>query len=161
MSADSTIGNNDAQASLERSDDARRRKRARRTSGAFLDRWSLIVIRDIMFSDRRHFRALLKEIPEGIASNVLADRLQNLVATGLIARSRDHGDRRKVTYSLTESSIALVPVFIEMGAWERQHFVDDPQTLGAGPPCTWGAAQIRIFMDDLRGRHAVAANTGE
>src|SRR5579885_1565888 len=53
------------------------------------DRWSLIVIRDLMFGDRRHFRQLLARSEEGIASNVLADRLRRLEAAGLVSRRDD------------------------------------------------------------------------
>ena len=51
------------------------------------DRWSLIVIRDMMFGNRRHFRVLLNESEEGIASNILADRLKRLVEAGLLSKA--------------------------------------------------------------------------
>src|SRR3954469_20017768 len=65
------------------------------------DRWSLIVIRDIMFGNRRHFRELLNGSVEGIASNVLADRLKRLVEAGLLTRRDDPTHRQKAIYSLT------------------------------------------------------------
>jgi DNA-binding HxlR family transcriptional regulator len=52
------------------------------------DRWSLIVIRDVMFGNRRHYRELLNFSEEGIASNILADRLKRLVAAGLLCKNR-------------------------------------------------------------------------
>jgi DNA-binding HxlR family transcriptional regulator len=55
--------------------------------GMFFDRWSLVVVRDMMFSDRRHFRGILRGAPEGIASNILADRLKQLLASGLVTSS--------------------------------------------------------------------------
>ena len=72
------------------------------------DRWSLIVIRDILFGNRRHFRGLLTQSEEGIASNILADRLKRLVDAGLLTRTREPGHRQKARYSLTESAIELV-----------------------------------------------------
>jgi DNA-binding HxlR family transcriptional regulator len=54
------------------------------TVEALGDRWSLIVIRDVMFGDRRHFRELLSRSEEGIASNILAARLKHLVEAGLL-----------------------------------------------------------------------------
>src|SRR5215472_16785394 len=80
------------------------------------DRWSLIVIRDILFGNRRHFRELLTQSEEGIASNILADRLKRLVDAGLLTRTGEPGHRQKARYSLTESGIELVPLFVQMGA---------------------------------------------
>jgi len=65
------------------------------------DRWSLIVIRDILVGNRRHFRELLTQSEEGIASNILADRLHRLVDAGLLSRSDDPTHRQKAVYSLT------------------------------------------------------------
>src|SRR5579862_7863200 len=80
------------------------------------DRWSLIVIRDVMFGNRRHFRDLLQHSQEGIASNILADRLKRLVERGLLTRSDDPTHKQKAIYSLTEMAIELVPLFAQMGA---------------------------------------------
>lgn len=84
-------------------------------------RWSLIVIRDIMFGSRRHFRELLTRSEEGIASNILADRLRRLVEVGLLTKSDDASHRQKAIYSLTEPTIQLVPLLAVMGAWGRRH----------------------------------------
>jgi DNA-binding HxlR family transcriptional regulator len=59
------------------------------------DRWSLIVIRDVMFGNRRHYRDLLTHSEEGIASNILADRLKRLVAAGLLSRRDDPSHKQK------------------------------------------------------------------
>src|ERR1700712_1709614 len=87
---------------------------------AFGDRWSLLVLRDIVFGGRRHFRELLAGNQEGIASNILADRLRQLVAGGLLTRD-DAGRGRRATYSLTEPAIQLVPVFAALGSWGLRH----------------------------------------
>lgn len=81
------------------------------------DRWSLVVLRDVMFGNKRHFRDLLETSMEGIASNILAARLKRLVATGLMTRSDDPSHRQKVVYSLTEAAIQLVPIMATVGAW--------------------------------------------
>ena len=65
------------------------------------DRWSLIVIRDLMFGNRRHYRELLNQSEEGIASNILADRLKRLMAAGLVSRRDDPTHKQKAIYSLT------------------------------------------------------------
>src|ERR687888_28064 len=75
----------------------------------FGDRWTLLVLRDIIFGGSRHFRELLNG-PERISSNILADRLGALVEHGLLTKSADPSHKQKVTYSLTEQAIELVPV---------------------------------------------------
>ena len=85
------------------------------------DRWSLIVIRDMMFGSRRRYRDLLTNSEEGIASNILADRLKRLVAAGLVTRRDDPSHKQKAIYSLTESAIQLVPLLAHIGAWGRRH----------------------------------------
>lgn len=84
------------------------------------DAWSLIVLRDIVFGDRRHFRELLTQNDEGIASNILADRLRRLVAEGLLTRS-DAPRGQRVTYTLTEAGIQTVPVMVALGTWGMSH----------------------------------------
>src|SRR5271170_3201762 len=85
------------------------------------DRWSLVVIRDVMFGNRRHFGELLRLSEEGIASNILASRLARLLETGLLSRTDDPSHKQKAIYSLTEPSIHLVSLLAQMGAWGRHH----------------------------------------
>jgi DNA-binding HxlR family transcriptional regulator len=120
---------------------------------AFGDRWSLLVLRDVMFGDRRYFRELLVGSEEGIASNILAERLKRLVDAGLLTRAATRrGQRAK--YSLTEPAIELVPVIAELGAWGVRHRDTTPrlraraELLRDGGPKLWGE-----FMDELRERH--------
>ncbi|MGD9477801.1 winged helix-turn-helix transcriptional regulator [Shinella sp. G-2] len=118
------------------------------------DRWSLIVLRDMMFGNRRHFRELLTKSEEGIASNILADRLRRLVEEGLITREDDPSHKQKALYSLTEMGIALVPVFAMMGAWGRRFLPVTKdlsiraELLEEGGPALWEA-----FMEELRAIH--------
>jgi DNA-binding HxlR family transcriptional regulator len=91
------------------------------TLEALGDRWSLIVIRDLMFGNRRHFRELLTRSEERIASNILADWLTRLEKAGLVSRRDDPSHKQKVIYSLTEASIALVPLLAHMGGWGLRH----------------------------------------
>src|SRR5690349_5672906 len=81
------------------------------------DKWSLIGLRDIMFGNRRHFRELLAHSEEGIASNILADRLKRLVDEGILTRADDPTHKQKAVYSLTEQGIELFPVLAQMSAW--------------------------------------------
>jgi DNA-binding HxlR family transcriptional regulator len=103
--------------------------------------------------DRRHFRRLLTESEEGIASNILAGRLRSLVETGLL--TRDEAKRgQRATYSLTEPAIKLVPAMAQLAAWGLRHRPTAcelrvrVEVLEAGGPQLWAD-----FMDELREPH--------
>ncbi|WP_433337421.1 winged helix-turn-helix transcriptional regulator [Spirillospora sp. CA-294931] len=119
----------------------------------FGDRWTLLVLRDVIFTGARHFRELLAG-PEGISSNILADRLALLVEHGLLTKAGNPSHKQKVTYSLTEPAIELVPVFAQLSTWGVRHLpVDDgpaarTRVLAEGGPPLWEA-----FMDELRETH--------
>lgn len=118
------------------------------------DRWSLIVIRDVMFGNRRTYGELLSQSEEGVASNVLADRLKRLTASGLLTRAADPSHRQKVIYSLSEAAIQLVPLLAQMAAWGLRHTQPSrelsirAELLEQGGPPLWSA-----FMDELRHLH--------
>jgi DNA-binding HxlR family transcriptional regulator len=118
------------------------------------DKWSLLVIRDMIFGDRRHFRALLTKSEEGIASNILADRLKRLVQQGIVSKADDPTHKQKAIYSLTEQGIELLPVLAQMSVWGRKHLpVTEElsiraQLLEEGGPKLWVE-----FMDELRETH--------
>jgi DNA-binding HxlR family transcriptional regulator len=84
------------------------------------DRWSLLIIRDMMLQGSRTYKEFL-ECYEGIATNILADRLRKLVAYGIIATEPDPADGRKVIYLLTAKGIDLAPVLTEMVLWAAAH----------------------------------------
>lgn len=111
-----------------------------------------------MFGNRRHFRELLTQSEEGIAANVLADRLRRLENARLISRRRaDPTHKQKAIYSLTEPAIQLVPLLAQMGAWGRRHTPASKelsvraQILEEGGPKLWSK-----FMDELRHLHLSA-----
>ena len=81
------------------------------------DKWSLLIIRDMIFGNRRHFRELLLNSEEGIASNILADRLKTLVEAGVMTRADDPSHKQKAIYSLTEKGIELLPILAQMSGW--------------------------------------------
>jgi DNA-binding HxlR family transcriptional regulator len=132
------------------------------TLEALGDRWSLIIIRDLMFGNRRHYRELLNQSEEGIASNILADRLKRLTEAGLLTRRDDPSHAQKAIYSLTEPAIQLVPLLAQMGAWGRRHLPASEelsiraQLLEEGGPKMWDA-----FMDELRTLHLGAPPVGK
>ncbi len=86
----------------------------------FGDRWSLLIIRDLMLRGFRTFKEF-QESGEGIATNILADRLQKLEATGIIAAEAEKTDGRRVNYRLTEKGIDLAPVLLELLIWGARH----------------------------------------
>jgi DNA-binding HxlR family transcriptional regulator len=84
------------------------------------DRWSLLVIRDLMVRGLRTFKDF-QESGESIATNILADRLQKLEATGIIIPEADRQDARRVNYRLTEKGIDLAPALLELLIWGGRH----------------------------------------
>jgi DNA-binding HxlR family transcriptional regulator len=118
------------------------------------DRWSLIIIRDMMFANRRHFRELLTQSIEGIASNVLAARLKRLTELGFITRADDPTHKQKGVYSLTEKAIELVPVLVAIGTWGRRHLpVTEELSIRARLLEEGGPKMWEEFMDELRALH--------
>src|SRR3712207_6503561 len=119
----------------------------------FGDKWSLLILRDMVFGGKRHFRELLRS-EEGISSNILADRMRKLLGEGMITRADDPSHKQKAIYSLTEKFIALVPVFAHLGAWGRRYLPASEElsvrarVLEEGGPEMWDR-----FMAELREEH--------
>ena len=84
------------------------------------DRWSLLIIRDMMLRGFRAYKEFM-ECYEGIATNILADRLRKLIAYGIITAGPDRSDGRKLIYRLTAKGIDLAPVLTEMVLWAAAH----------------------------------------
>ena len=111
------------------------------------DRWSLLVVRNLMFGGARHFSDLLAA-PEGIATNILARRLTALQQAGVVVARPDPADGRSRIYGLTEKGVALAPVVLELGRWGMTHEDGEP------PPGLHAAydANPEGFMETLRSR---------
>ncbi len=122
------------------------------------DKWSLLVIRDIIFGGRRHFRELLTKSEEGIASNILADRLKRLLDEGIVSKADDPSHKQKSVYSLTEKGIELLPILVRMGVWGGKYLPASEELsiraklLEEGGPKLWSA-----FMTELREEHLPSA----
>jgi DNA-binding HxlR family transcriptional regulator len=118
------------------------------------DKWSLLIIRDIMFGNRRHYRELLTRSDEGISSNILADRLKMLLVQDIITRVDDPSHKQKGIYRLTERGIELLPILAQMASWGFKYLpVSEElgiraQLLAEGGPKMWAE-----FMDELREIH--------
>jgi DNA-binding HxlR family transcriptional regulator len=128
--------------------------RKRRLSGCpidyaldlFGDRWTLLVIRDLLFVGKRHFKELM-ESPERIASNILTARLKKLEARGLIERRPDPDNRKQVIYTLTDRGRDLTPVLVEMVRWGGRH---DPDSLVPKGVVTRFTRDNERLLADLR-----------
>jgi DNA-binding HxlR family transcriptional regulator len=109
------------------------------------DRWSLLIVRDLVFKGFRTFQDFA-DAGERIASNVLADRLTRLEAAGIVSRRPHPDDRRRVIYRLTEKGIDLAPLLVEIVLWAARH----EET--AAPPATVREMRMRRarFLRGLR-----------
>lgn len=87
----------------------------------FGDKWSLLIIRDMMFFNKSSYGDFLKS-DEGIATNILASRLQNLEENKLIEKLEHPDSKAKVLYKLTQKGIDILPIIVEMHLWAEKHF---------------------------------------
>jgi len=107
----------------------KRRPRATRRSACPLnasvemlgDKWSLLILRDMMLRGARTYKDFLNSSLEGIATNILADRLRRLQSNGIIASVADPRDGRRIIYTLTEKGVDLAPVLTELVLWAAKH----------------------------------------
>ncbi|MGF6768105.1 DNA-binding HxlR family transcriptional regulator [Paraburkholderia sp. GAS199] len=86
----------------------------------FGDRWSLLIIRDIVFVGKKTYGEFLKS-EEGIATNVLASRLASLEEQGILSRTPNPDDKRKDFYTLTEKGLDLIPIVLSIVLWSAKH----------------------------------------
>jgi DNA-binding HxlR family transcriptional regulator len=108
------------------------------------DRWSLLIIRDLMVRACRTFKDF-QQSGEGIATNILAGRLKRLKGAGILYTEPDPMDGRRSNYRLTEKGIALAPVLLEMLVWGAQH--------------NETAAPCGVILNMAKNREAVLAET--
>ncbi len=117
------------------------------------DHWSVLVLRDIVFGDRRYFRELQTGSIEGIASNILADRLKRLVAADILTRD-DAPRGQRVRYSLTEAGIQTLPIIYAVGNWGLDWRPASPELQARQQLMRdEGPAFLEELMDELRVRH--------
>jgi DNA-binding HxlR family transcriptional regulator len=94
----------------------------------FGDRWSLLIVRDLMVRGYRTFKEF-EESGEGIATNILADRLQKLEQSGILTREREDADGRRINYRLTQKGIDLAPILLDLLIWGARHEQGDSCSL--------------------------------
>jgi DNA-binding HxlR family transcriptional regulator len=86
----------------------------------FGDKWTLVVIRDMLIEGKRHYGEFL-ESRERIASNILADRLKRLEDAGIVSREADPVNQSKIIYNLTPKGVELIPLLLEVVLWGTRH----------------------------------------
>lgn len=109
------------------------------------DRWSLLIVRDLLFAGYRTFNEFLRSA-QGVATNILADRIKGLLDAGIITKAADPDDGRKWIYSLTPKGVDLAPVLLELSRWGSTY------ENGIAPPGVlerWDADRAG-FLADLR-----------
>ena len=119
----------------------------------FGDKWSLLIIRDIIFAGKRHYREFLAS-DEGISSNILADRLARLVDAGILTRADDPAHKLKAIYSLTQRGIDLLPILAQISRWSRTYMPVDPDLARTGEARDRaGPGAVEAQMAALRREH--------
>jgi DNA-binding HxlR family transcriptional regulator len=113
----------------------------------FGDRWSLLIVRDMMVRGYRSFQEF-QTSGEGIASNILASRLQKLKAAGILAIEKDHADGRRIKYHLTKKGMDLAPVLLEMLLWAGRY----EETEAPRAVINLMASNRRRILDEVRRR---------
>lgn len=94
----------------------------------FGDKWSLLIIRDLMFKGKRHYNEFL-EAGEKVSTSVLGDRLKRLEENGIISKGEDTVKKSRIRYSLTQKGIDLLPLMLEMIIWggEKDSLTESPK----------------------------------
>lgn len=113
------------------------------------DRWTLVVLRDLIMVRKRYFQELLAG-PEGIASNILASRLKLLETAGMVTRQRDPAQAKRVIYAPTEKALDLLPAMLELMRWSAKY---DPKSAAPAPLRRRLAEDSDGFIAQLRAAH--------
>jgi DNA-binding HxlR family transcriptional regulator len=119
----------------------------------FGDKWSLLVMRDLLFRHKAHYREFLAS-EEGISTNILADRLARLEAAGLIEKSEEDRRSGKQVYVPTEKGAELIPVLLQMMLWSAKH---NPQTNAPAPLIAELNRDLQRTADTIRKEGGLSA----
>lgn len=120
------------------------------------DKWTFLILRDIMFYNRRHFNELLRMSEEGVASNLLRDRLAMLEKEGMLTRGKSPNDdhKQKVLYSLTEKCIDVLPMMLEAIRWSTKYQPVDIEKYKPAINLSFASPEaIEAFRQKLLNKH--------
>jgi DNA-binding HxlR family transcriptional regulator len=112
----------------------------------FGDRWSLLIVRDLVFKGKRYFHEF-EDAGEGIATNILSDRLKLLVSQGILVKARDPEKGTRHIYGLTEKGFDLLPVLLDIIVWSAKH---DPETVVSQDYLERATNDREALIKDLR-----------
>ena len=117
------------------------------------DKWSLLIIRDLMLNDKRYFREFLQS-EEKIATNILSSRLKSLEEEAIIYRSKDPKHKQKIRYSLTKKGIDLFPILMENARWSLKYqAVNKEDERKAKEILRGGPKKVLAIMKELEKTH--------
>jgi len=117
------------------------------------DKWTLLIIRDMMIGGKRYFREFLKS-KEKIASNILTNRLQSLEKEGIIYKKKDKEHKQKIIYLLTQKGIDLFPILMENARWSLKYkLVDKNDAKVAKSILEGGTHKMKFIMEELKKTH--------
>ena len=119
------------------------------------DKWSLLILRDLIMRDKSRYQELLNS-EEGISTNILADRLVRLEQHGLISKSDDPHDKRQFRYTPTEKALDLLPVIFEMARWSAKYH---PRVDRPSPYLKRMADDQKGLLKEIRARFKMARAT--
>lgn len=120
----------------------------------FGDKWTLLIIRDMMIDGKRYFREFLQS-EEKIASNILANRLEALESEGIIYKQSDPSHKQKIRYSLTEKGIDLFPIILEIAKWSIKYKpVDKEKEERVSNIIKGGPEGITSILEELKKEHS-------
>jgi Predicted transcriptional regulators len=120
-----------------------------RTMNIFGDKWSLLIIRDMMFAGKNTYGDFLKS-PEGIATNILASKLALLEENGIIEKSEHPDSKAKVLYTLTQKGLDMMPVMAEIYIWSEKYYpIPDEIKVRVGMFKEDKEAAIKMFTDKI------------
>ena len=117
------------------------------------DKWSLLIIRDLMIQDKRHFREMLAS-DEKISTNILADRLSRLEQNGLISKRQHPNHKQKIIYSLSQMGIDLFPVLLSIAEWSCKYLPVDEESRKQAQSLIRGGNPTKLsMMKELASKH--------
>ena len=114
------------------------------------DKWTLLIIRDMIISGKRYFGEFLK-YEEKIASNILTNRLQSLEKEGIIYKKKDKEHKQKIIYLLTQKGIDLFPILMENARWSLKYKpVDKNDAKVVQSILDGGTEKMKLIMEELK-----------
>jgi len=117
------------------------------------DKWTLLIIRDMMIGGKRYFGEFLKS-KEKIASNILTNRLQSLEKEGIIYKTKDKEHKQKIIYLLTEKGINLFPILMENARWSLKYkSVNKDDAKMVKSILDGGTEKMKLIMKELKITH--------